>query len=217
MKTTPREVIMIIGRKRFIALALLLIINGGLFYGWQKVLLPQQEMLEGQKRGAETERARLQREIVDLPAKYDQFKKNEARFISLRQQGLMNEQDRVEASRRIDLIRAKTGLAAADYSISPAAKIEHAQSYLMTDDIVRSKMEFTMRGLTDLDIRQFLNVMQTDFPGLLTIQEMSFDLKAEPSPQILTQIGQGDAVDLVEGRATLSWTNFVARPTENPQ
>src|SRR5690606_18591381 len=109
-----REVMTIVGRKRFIIVAVLVLINAALVGYWQKVLIPQSGRLQGEKTGVDSELARLRQEIIDLPAKYAQMKKDEERYEALVAAGLKEEQDRIAASRIIDTLRAKSGLSAVD-------------------------------------------------------------------------------------------------------
>ncbi len=210
-----QEAITIVGRKRFVFVAVLLLICVALGYFWQSILIPQQSRLQGEKMGVDSELSRLRQEIIDLPAKYARMKAEEARYEALIAAGFNEEQDRIAARRIIDALRAKAGLNAVDYSIQPAKKAEHPDAYLLyNEEIVASGFEVSARGLTDLDFRRFMADLARHFRGLLVLKELSIERVEKLSPDTLARLGKGETVDLVEGKAVFEWVNIVPRTTE---
>lgn len=201
-----------IGRKRFVGLLVLLVLNVLLAAAWQQYLLPQSDELTNEKNATESDRSRLQQEIIDLPAKYDALKKNEARYDALMAHGFTQPQDRIVARQKLDNLRAESGLRGISYNIQPLEVVKGDQDYALTDQMVRSQIDVTFESLTDVEIRDFIDKMRDQFNGLIVLKEIALERKDPLNEENLLKLSKKTPVDFITGKATFSWYDLVPKP-----
>lgn len=209
-----KEFMTLVGRKRFIMLVIMLGLAGGLAALWQKYLLPQNQILTGERASIEGERNRLQQEILELPAKYQKLKENESTYNTLKEKGLMLDQDRIEARSRLDRLRTIAGLRGIQYNIEPQEIVTHSNDYAMYYDVIRSRITVGFKGLTDIEMRDFIEKMNTDFSGLVLLKSAEFERDAALTPENLMQLSMKTPVDFVIGKAAFEWYSVIEKPKD---
>lgn len=204
-----REFIALVGFKRFIMLIMLIVVTGSIAALWHFQLKPQNLMLLSERNIADGDRRRLQAEIRELPDRYAKLIANELRFDVLAQKGFFAEQDRISARTRLDTLRSLAGLRGISYDIKPQEKVDHPQSYALNKELVRSAMSVEFKGLTDLEMRDFIKKMQNEFSGLVVIENVEFDLKDELNSTNLLKLSQRELVDFISGKANFYWYSII--------
>ncbi len=207
-----RELITMVGRKRFIALCVLLVICGALGGAWQKWFLPQFNQLTSEKNAVQNDRIRLQQDIRDLPSKYAVLKINETRFDALSTQGFTRQQDRIIARGNMDTLRVETGVRGLSYDIAPQEKVDHPQGYALNMDLVRSEVKVKLKGLSDVEMRDFIERIQKEFGGLIVADSFALARKEDVNVENLARLSQKIPVDFAESEATFKWYNLVPKP-----
>jgi hypothetical protein len=202
------------GQKRFVALVILFMLTAGLGGAWQEWFLPQSIKLTAEKNSAESERARLQQEIIDLPAKYEQLKKNEARYEGFLAHGYTKTQDRIAARQRLDELRNESGIRGIDYNIDAQEILKSDESYAVTDDMVRSGINVSFKALTDVEIRDFVDKMQNEFDGLVVLKNLDLERKEPLTQDNLAKLSMKTPVDFIEGKASFDWYSLVPKATD---
>lgn len=206
-----RELIMTVGRKRFIALTVLIVICGVLGAAWQQWFIPQFESLTHEKNSVESDRSRLQRDIHDLPDKYKLLQANEVRYDELAAMGFTKQQDRIQARLNMDKLRMLTGVRGVAYDISSQQTIKHDQSYALNMNLVSSDTKVRLKGLSDVEIRDFIERIQEVYGGLLIADKVVLERKEELNEANLTRLTTKIPVDFVEGEAVFHWYNLVPK------
>ncbi len=209
-----REFIALVGFKRFIMLVLLVIVSGVVASFWHFQLKPQNLTLLSERNIADGDRRRLQAEIRELPDRYAKLITNEARFDVLAQKGFFAEQDRISARTRLDTLRSLAGLRGISYDIKPQEKVDHPQSYALNKELVRTAMSVEFKGLTDLEMRDFIKKMQNEFSGLIVVENVDFELKDELDSANLRKLSQRELVDFISGKANFYWYSIIDKSVD---
>ncbi len=204
-----REFIALVGFKRFVVLVFLVVVTTTIAAFWHFQMKPQNLILLSEKNVADGDRKRLQADIRDLPDKYAKLVANEARFDVLAQRGFFAEQDRINARTRLDTLRSTAGLRGISYDIKPQEKVDHPQSYALNKELVRSSMSVEFKGLTDLEMRDFIKKMQNDFSGLVVVEKVEFEPKDELNSTNLRKLSQQELVDFITGTASFYWYSII--------
>ena len=202
------------GHKRFVVLIVLFVLTAGLGAAWQEYLLPASIKLTADKNTAESERLRLQQDIIDLPSKYEQLKKNEARYEGFLANGYTKPQDRIAARTRLDELRNEAAIRGIDYNIEPQEIIKSDESYATTDDMVRSGIKVSFKALTDVEIRDFAEKMQNEFDGMVVLKSLQLERKDDLNQANLAKLSMQTPVDFVEGKASFDWYSLVPKATD---
>ncbi len=214
--TKLKEFIAMMGRRRFTILALLTIVVVATSFTWQQILMPDNLTLNAEKNAAENDRLRLVRDIRDLPGKYAQLIANEGRYDTLSQKGFFLDQDRIDARTRLDNLRAEAGLRGITYDIKPQEKVEHPQSYALNKELVKSQVSVDFKGLTDLEMRDFINRMRNEFGGLVILANVNFERKDPVNLMTLSKLRRQELVDFVGGSAEFYWYSIINKPVAEP-
>lgn len=204
-----REFIALVGFRRFVVLVVLFIVTGTITAIWHFQLTPQNLVLMSEKSAADNDRRRLQADIRELPDKYAKLVANETRFDALAQKGFFAEQDRINARTKLDTLRSLAGLRGISYDIRPQEKVDHPQSYALNKELVRSSMTVEFKGLTDLEMRDFIKKMQNDFSGLVVVEKVSFEPADELNATNLRKLSQQELVDFIRGDASFYWYSII--------
>lgn len=204
-----QEIIDLIGKQRFIVLAVMLAIAVSATFMWQQVLLPASEEIERENKTIESDRARLQSELIELPVRYKTLKENEARYDELIQSSFISTQDRISARARMSSIREAAGLRDMTYSISPIEKMTTQSAQGLDGELVRSKISVTMKGLSDIEMREFVDVMREDFGGLILLRSAEFKLEKPITPENLKKLVSGENIEFVSGKVSLEWYSIL--------
>lgn len=213
--TKLKEFIGIIGRKRLVVLLVMLgivAIMGGV---WENILKPDFEKATLDLTVVQAERARFQKEITELPAKHAALVRNEKRYEELQLTGFFGSQDRIEARSKIDALRLEAGVRGITYKIDPQIVVDHAALSSSEDQLILSPITVSMKGLTDREMRFFLEKMQTKFPGLIVAKQYKFTRTSDVTQEELRRLSEKEATDFVSCEFLLSWYNIV--PKANAQ
>ena len=209
--TRIKELIGLMGRKRFIILIIALALTGAMGYAWQYYLVPQNETLTREKSSVESALNSLRAEIEGLPAKYADLAEKEARYTMLQEKGFTQDQDRISARERLDRLRVESGLRGIQYNINPQTVVSHPEDYMMAHNIVQSEINVGLKGLTDLEMREFINKMTSQFSGLVVFRAAEFKRESPVTPENLARLSNKMPVDFVTGTASFTWYSLVEK------
>lgn len=207
-----KEFIAMVGKHRFTVLMMLLIVVCVVSYTWQNYLLPQNAILKADRDIADTDRLRLVREIRELPSKFAKLIESEKRFEVLAEQGFFKDQDRITARAKLDELRTEAGLRGISYNIAPQEKVDHPQSYALNKELVRSNMSIDFKGLTDLEMRDFIDKVTQKFNGLVIVEKVTFDRELPLNTENLLKLSRQELVDFVSGTADFYWYSIIDKP-----
>lgn len=210
------DIILLIGKTRFIRLVIAIAAALILVFLWQQVIVPASEEIERENQTIASERSRLQRELVDMPVRYKTLKENESRYEELMQGSFISSQDRISARTRVEGLRLRAGLQDMSYTIAPLETITDQSTQGVESAFVRSKVSLTMRGVTDIEMRDFIDLMREDFGGLVILRSLDLRRDQDFTPENLKRLSRGDKVDFVSGKADLEWYSVLPAVTEAP-
>ena len=116
--------IQILGFKRVITLAALLLVNIILAAAVYYFLIPQKDKTEAELRGVKGAIESRRSEIATMQTEYELIQEQKNLFGNLEQSKFFSAQDRVEARRMIESIQATSHILSAKYSIGAAEVVE---------------------------------------------------------------------------------------------
>lgn len=208
------DIMVLIGRKRLVILLVVLAIAAILGGVWQKVMLPRSEAGANEKSAIDSERSRLQRELEALPIKYQELLDNERKYEELLKSSFVSTQDRIAARARIDAVRVAAGLRGISYTIAPVENAKHPEQDGVDGTLSLSRIKVEMRGLSDIEMRDFIHSMRRDFGGLVTLRAIEFKREKPLTQDNLEQLKNGKPVDFILGKADFDWYTIIPNPVE---
>ncbi len=174
--------------------------------------VPQQEASKTAFAKTEQDKLALQNQIVELPKKYAQMKANEDAYDALRLRGFFTMQDRIQFKQILNDLRTSSGVRQVAYDIKPQQIIENKALVNTDKQLLSSDVTVTLKGLTDLEMRSFVHVLQDAILGFSTISRQSFKRDAELNDANLIKLGNGEPVDFIQSEYTFSWYTLYDKP-----
>lgn len=200
----------LIGIKRLIILAVLLGINvviAGLYFIW---IDPMVTNATQQLAGVNGEISNLHSKISSVRNDLEEFKRNLPKYEALKASGFMSGQDRFEASRNLDALRVKAGLAGFSFNINDVSTVKNAEAERAKMKVISSKIDVTnVSFLLDNDFYKFLALMNKDFPQQLRISSFDISRKGKIDPSSLATIRAGKMPNVLDAKATMEWITVV--------
>lgn len=201
--------IRVIGLRRFLLLAFL----GGflvvLFLYGQYILQP--ELIQQQRRLSSN-----QSEVNEMKTNMDKlvkgislFEEQKNKFNIVRQYGFFDQQNRVETRQRLNAMQKESRLLSAKYTIKQATTEESDIAKEAGYKILNTEISFVLASVEDLDIYNFIYLMNYGFPGQISIEELTISRDKEVTQPLLRQIGVGEAKPLVQANLKVSWRTMV--------
>lgn len=210
-----RELSAAMGRKRFVALLVLLGLNGVLGSVWYYWQIPQRDMAVAEKNTVDGERLKLLKDIEELPKRYEEMKKTEARYEQIIARGFIGDQDRIKARQKLDVLRTQVGLRGITYSISPQDKVDTSRNFsALTHSLVASKLAIKFETLTDLEVRDFIERLRNEYGGLILLTNLKFAHDVDITTENLAELSLKKPVDYVDGEANFEWYSLVEKTAD---
>lgn len=148
-------------------------------------------------------------EAEGLRQEISAFEGQKVAFEELKREGFFGTQDRIMAREKIDEIRNLSKLLSVRYTVDPAVYSSDDLVKKAKHVVVSSPMSVDLDAIEDKDIYRFLYLMETAFPGHMSLEELSMKKNADVTQPILRQIGTGVPVVLVSGHAKLVWRTLL--------
>jgi len=199
---------------------LILIVLGGAvavlaFFNFM-VFAPQAAATKAALNKANGENSTLTADIESMKNGMAKFQTEKVLFDQINKIGVFNEQNRVVARERFNVMQKLSKVMAAKYEIKPATLVESGLTSVdgTTDDtyaILRSPISVSLSALDDLDIYRFVYYLNYSFPGQVTIKNLHIERNDKVSPSTLKEIGGGEPPELISSRMDLDWNTIVNR------
>jgi hypothetical protein len=204
----------IIGARRTRDFGIVVVINAllvSVLIMWQ---LPKKDEVNVLHDQTERRKMDLQNQIVELPKKYELMQKNEEEYEAMRLKGYFTDQDRIVFRQLLNDLRLATKVRQVGYDIKPLTVVAN-QALSNTDvELLKSEVSVTLRSATDLEIREFVHVLQDSTPGFSAIKQQSFTRAEDLNDVNLIKLGNGEAIDFVDSQYTFEW--FTLRDKADP-
>ncbi len=184
---------------------LLAVLNAGLAAAWLLYLEPEASDLGARLKSFERSTRQLRIVLGDKTDQLESMAKLGKQYEALVENGFLEPQDRLGASKLLDQLRAAYGLRTIEYRITPERVFNAPSLRQKGFTIVSSTMTVTMTGLLDTDLIEFCRGVMDEFPGQVRLRSLSLTRQARPDDETLATLRDGRLVDFVAGEAVFEW------------
>lgn len=167
-------------------------------------------------RKAQQELIKHKADIAEMTSNIDKLTQGIERFTTqkdyfeqIQKFGFFDPQNRVEARRRLNLMQKESRLLSAKYTIKQAIAAKSEKAAVANYKVLDTEIAFTFEALEDIDIYNFIYLLNYGFPGQIAIEELSISRDQEITQPLLRNIGIGDYEPLVKGELKVIWTTMV--------
>ncbi len=207
----------LLGTTRVIILTALVVLISGISALLYYYLLPLRERTDRELATAKSEVAQKRTEIAALKEEYETLQSQLVEFKFLEKKGFFNNQNRVLARDRLELLSKITGL--------PKSVFDIAAGETLTNDIIkpsghvviRTPIKITINTFNDTDVYTFVSLLEERFPGEIGFQKITVNRSEEVTSETLKKIGSGENVNLVSSDVVMTWYSMWPEDKLNEQ
>ncbi len=197
--------IQVLGLKRIILIATLILINGALAAGYYLHVQPMNEMMEKQLRSVKGEISSKESELTRLQEEFEKIEEMRDRFQALETSGFFGEQDRVVARKKIEEIQEISRVLSASYVINAAKFEKNADLKKARHVMLSSPVSVSIEALDDIDVYRFIYLLQATFPGHVRVDRVELSRATRVNDSVIRQIGAGRPIPLVKAGVDFTW------------
>jgi len=201
----------LIGLKRIILLAVLLVTNGALAAAFFLWIEPMRATADRDLNRVRGDISKLRIKISGIKEEMKTLKKHQKYYDGLFEIGFMTPQDPFFLKRKIAEISDKTRVAGYKYRANPVQVIEFPQANKAGYQLYNSRIELKdIKAYTDADIYHLMHLVNTSFPGQTRIQSVSLHLKNKIDEVVLKGLAskKGDNYP-INAELSFDWQTLV--------
>lgn len=211
--------IAILGKKRLIILAALVVINAVIAVQIYASIAPQTQITE---RDIKTTRSRLgvlYNELDQLQVSFEDLVKKQERFESLKEQGFFGRQSRYEAGRVFEDIQERSKVISAKVTVKGGEVLENEAVIQAGYRILRSMISIEVEALDDMDIFHYVSLLEHDMPGYIAVQKVTLERVGALDEKTLKAVSDDLSPVLVKALIEVTWTTMIpeALVVEKPE
>lgn len=199
----------VIGIKRIFVLVILVALNllmAGFIYLYA---IPEKDKTEGDIRALRGQSATVQSDIDRMQLEFEQLGMQQERFDKLKASGFFNLQDRSLAKDLMKSIQENSRVISAVTSIKSGYLEKDDEAEKSQHTLLVSPIEIQIKAFDDTDIYRYIDLAQTRFPGMLTLEKVDIRRIKDVNATILRAIAAGGNPELVEAQVGMLWTTMV--------
>ncbi|NQZ13667.1 MAG: hypothetical protein HRT94_02415 [Alphaproteobacteria bacterium] len=201
--------IYILGVKRVLLIvALVVFCMAGAAYRYV-ILAPQYDAVERESSINEGEVSTQRGKINDLLTNHQRFLEQKEDYDMLEKMDFFNTQNRLEARTLFGVLRDKSGVISVRADMKPSEVEFNQHAREINHKLLKTEMSFDVGAYEDIEIYNFLFLLDYAFPGVIEIEEFEIS-KTQPVTQpLLRKIGGGEDVPIVDAKIKAVWWTLV--------
>ncbi|MGM0422141.1 MAG: hypothetical protein ACQEQL_03475, partial [Pseudomonadota bacterium] len=125
--------------------------------------------------------------------------------------GFFQTQDRFQAERLIQDVRADSGVQSTDFAIDPLVDIDDERASDAEHRLIMSNIRISdIQAYTDIDIYRFVYLMNNSFPGHVRIKSLNIERSDEVTSDTLDKMNDAeDRSSFVTATADFQWLTML--------
>ncbi len=209
--------ISVLGKRRVIVMAMLLLTLGGLGALQYLYMIPFLEDTDRKQRNISRQVSSVQNDITKLEVEFQQLEAQRDQYDILVQEGFFTDQNRRDATRALERIQSESGVISAVANVQPGEKLQHEAAREADHEILQSKVEIEIEALSDLSVFRYIHLLQDAFDGYLSFDSVVISRESNISSSILRGIASGQNPVLVTATLSLTWTTMLPIPEDDDE
>ena len=199
----------IIGVKRLLILLVLIIINlllGGIIYMY---VLPEKQRADQDLRSLRGQLSTVQRDLDKMHIEFEQLEKRQDRFDNIKDRGFFSDQDRGDAKKLLSSVQKQSKVISAIVSVKSGVIEDNIEAQKSNHKMLVSPVEIEIKAFDDSDVYRYIDLAQKQFPGHLSLDEISIKRSREVTSALLRAIASGASPELVTASIKMSWRTMI--------
>jgi len=199
----------IIGVKRLLILLVLIIINlllGAIIYMY---VLPEKQTADQNLRSLRGQLSTVQSDLDKMHIEFEQLEKRQDRFDNLKDHGFFSDQDRGDAKKLLSSVQKQSKVISAIVSVKAGSIEDNIDAQKSNHKMLVSPVEVEIKAFDDSDVYRYIDLAQKQFPGHLSLDEISIKRSREVTSVLLRAIASGASPELVTASIRMSWRTMI--------
>ncbi|GEM_PF-1471213 len=180
----------LIGKKRIVTLFLLSLLCAGFWTAGMVYVKPMADVANMNLDEEKIKTAQYEREIDKLDKMSVLMKERGGEYKNVILKGFLEEQDRIQARRKIQDVRVLADIPIMSYKIDKQLDVTNSMAQQAGYDLRSSNLSFELTAYTDTDVLRFIELLKQEFQGQLVLSNMVLSKKSND----LDIGGGGDSV-----------------------
>ncbi|MCF8495828.1 MAG: hypothetical protein K9G62_04080 [Alphaproteobacteria bacterium] len=210
--------IRILGVRRVLLFLVLFCVNVALGVFVYAYTMPQLLKDEQGLRSLKGKISTLQTDIDRLQVEFGELENQKGIFKGLQDKGFFSAQGRRQAEKVLQTAQQQAGLISAVAEIGKGVVEDNGEAKKASHKILRSQITIKAQAIDDLDVINYLTVLESIFPGHVSVQRFHLMRRIDLTGEVLKSITAGENPALVEADIVLVWRTLIpASEIINPE
>lgn len=208
--------IKLVGKKRAIVLGATFFLNILLATGWLFGVDPLREEASNQLNGVRSRISQLSGDIQNIKSVLAAYPDNYAKYQALEKRDFFSKQDRFEASRILDDLRARAGLIGYSYKLDSIRTIANAQADTTSSTLIDTKISLEkISSVFDSNIYGLIGSFASSFPQHARLSKFEIKKNRDVNAESLKMLTK-EPVGFTDAMMELDWLTVTPKITEPP-
>lgn len=199
----------IIGAKRVFIIMVLAVLNIILAAAFLLYLQPAKISQDRDLRTLRADISRLDQDITQIQQEFDTLDQQQAAYDALSESGFFSTQIRSDAKAIFSDIQKDSGVFSATVSVRPGVLEKNDLAIKANHNVLMSNVEIKISAFEDLDIYHYIELLETRFPGHISIEEVTLDRLRDVNATVLRSIASRNAPALIGGTIRAAWRTMI--------
>lgn len=199
----------IIGIKRVLVLAVLLVVNIALASVIYLYLSPDITKTEKHLRGLRGAMSSVQSDIDKLQIESEQLEEQRDNFEIIKSEGFFGNQVRSDAKSLLSQIQTQSRVISAVASVKSGILEDHPDAIKANHRVLLSPIEIEVKAFDDGDVYNYIYLAQRMFPGHLSLDGIEIKRNIDVSSPVLRAIASGANPELISASMRFSWRTMI--------
>lgn len=201
--------IKVIGAKRIALLVALLLVNGLFAAATYLHMIPEEERTEKELKTLRGATQTLQSDIERMQIEFEQLEQQQDQFDALKNDGFFKAQVRSVAKDIFTQIQKESKVVSAVVSVKPGFLEENEEAQKASHKLLVSPVEIAIKAFDDTDIYRYVFLLESKFPGHISIDNMIINRDTDLSGPVLRAIATGSNPELISSVIKVSWRTMI--------
>lgn len=199
----------IIGFKRAIILAALIVTNIALAALLYAYMIPQDTTLTRKYSVLKRQVTSAQSDLDRMQIEFEQLEEQQDLFDALKEDGFFTTQVRSDAKTLFADIRRDSRVISAVANVRPGIVEDNTEARKVKYKILTSLIKVEIKAFDDADIYHYLELAEKRFPGHLSLDSITLRRSRDIDATLLRSIASGSSPELVSATVHLSWRTLI--------
>ncbi len=207
----------VIGIKRIIILAVLVVLNIGLASVNYLYFAPDIHKSDRKMRTLRNQLSAVRSDIDKLQIESEQLEEQRDSYELIKSEGFFSNQVRSEAKELLSKIQTESKVIKAIANVKAGVLLDDEDAGKANHKVLLSPIEIEIQAFDDGDVYKYIYLAQRMFPGHLSLDGLEMKRVLDVSSPVLRAIASGANPELVNAKVLFAWRTIIPQDQVLPE